>query len=167
MIKIQAVKSDRFMLHIAGNLKKATKQGLRRGLQRSGMDIIGKKTSATDGLVKQQMNAAKSGRTYRTRTGRSGSRLSKSRSYIASAPGQSPAVVSGALRRSLEFLVIGNNQLKISANTPYAAILEQGGNAGRNGSARIKRRNYLRRPILQSRRNIINHVKNAITEFGK
>jgi phage gpG-like protein len=167
MIKIEPIKPKTYMLAITGKLNKATKRGLKRGLQRSGLDIIGKKNSATDGLVKKQMNAAKSGRTYLTHIGRTGNRLKKGRLYTASAVGQSPAVVSGALRRSLAFGVLGSNQLSISANTEYAAILEKGGNAGKNGKSRIGKRNYLRRPILQSRRNIINNVRNSILEFNK
>jgi hypothetical protein len=170
MIKIEPLKLNRSMFAISGNLKRITKDGLRRGLQRSGMDIIGKKNAANDGLVKQQMNAPKSGRTYKTKVGKTGRKLSRSRLYTASAVGQSPAVVSGALRKSTDFTVIGGNRLEISANTPYARILEQGGTITwkkRSGSARIARRNYLRRPILQSRRNIIRHIKQAITEFGK
>ena len=161
-MQIKGIKSDRTMLNLVIRTKGITRNAIRKGFYRSGIDIIGRKGSTNDGLVKQQMNSAKTGRLYKVYTSKSGGILKKVRLHRASAVGQSPAVLTGALRKSLDFTVLGSSQLRISADTPYARILELGGNAGRNGASRIGRRNYLRKAILQSRRNIINNIQSEM-----
>jgi len=117
-------------------------------------------------VIKQEMNKPKSGRTYLVSVGRKG-KLKRARLHRASRAGESPAVISGALRDSVYFRVEGSNQLRIGADTEYARILEEGGNTGRNGTSHIARRNYLKRPILNNRRNIINNIQNAINKGAK
>lgn len=155
MITFKASLGNINTLNIIAKMDKSFNQALRRGLQQSGIRIAGAFGRANDGLIKQKMNQPKHGRIYGSISGRKGRLLKRLRLYQASAPGESPAVVSGRLRESVYFKVEGSNQLRIGADTPYARILEKGG-------GRIKRRSYLIRPILESRRNIINDIKNAV-----
>jgi phage gpG-like protein len=167
MISFQGDSSNRFAFNIIAQLPKNFEQGVRRGLQNSGLRLAGVAGRANDGIIKKEMNAPKSGRIYGTMTGRRKRVLQRMRIYQASAPGESPAVITGQLRDSVYFRVEGSNQLRIGADTPYARILELGGVTGRNHASRIARRNYLIRPILESRGLIINDLKNAINVFGK
>lgn len=162
MISFKGNPNNRFVFDIIGKLDKSFPAAIRKGLQRSGVEIAGKTGRANDGLIKQEMNQPKHGRTYLVSIGRGGRKLKRLRQHVASRAGESPAVISGKLRSSVYFRVEGNNQLRIGADTPYARILELGGNTGRNHASHIARRNYLKRPILNSRRNIIRNLQTSI-----
>lgn len=162
MISFKGDSGNRFVINAIMNLHKNFEESARKALQRSGVQIVGIHGRANDGLIKKQMNQSKSGRIYLVGIGRKGRVLKRLRIHQASAPGESPAVITGNLRESVYFKVQGSNQLKIGADTPYARILELGGNTGKNHRSRIARRNYLIRPILQSRRDINNNFISAI-----
>lgn len=162
MISFKGVAGNRFTFNVIAKLDKNFSQGIRRGLQQSGIRLAGVAGRANDGIIKKKMNAPKHGRIYQVSVGRRGRILKKLRAHQASAAGESPAVITGKLRKSVYFKVEGVNQLRIGADTPYARILELGGNAGRKGRSRIARRSYLIRPILEGRRDIINDIRNAI-----
>ncbi len=164
MISFQSSPGNKFVFNIIANLDKSFSQGVRRGLQASGIKIAGMSGRANDGLIKRMMNEPKHGRVYPVAVGRGGRILKRLRLHQASRAGESPAVISGELRESVYFRVEGSNFLRIGANTPYARILELGGWAGRRKAAYIARRNYLIRPILQSRRDIVNDITNAINQ---
>lgn len=137
------------------NLNNIFRDGIRKGLQQSGMDIAGKSSRVNDGLIKQDMNSPKSGRAYNVSVGKSGRKLKRSRVHIASAAGEAPAVISGKLRKSVYFLVQGSDQLRIGANTPYARFLE-------DGTKKMAARPYLKKNIDKSRQNIVKNITNAI-----
>lgn len=162
MISLKGAPSNARIFSQIGNLQKNFEGALRKGLQQSGVQIAGLTGRANDGLIKQKMNSPKHGRVYAINVGRGGKRLKRIRLHQASRAGESPAVISGELRDSVYFRVEGSNQLRIGANTPYARILEEGGRTGRNHASYIARRNYLRRPILESRKDIIQNLENAI-----
>lgn len=166
MIKITSNARNKAILAQIDNLAQDFRDGIRKGLQQSGIDIAGKQNSANDGLIKQDMNSPKHGRTYGTNLGRAGRVLKRTRLHTASAPGEAPAVITGRLRKSIYYKVEGSNQLRIGANTPYAAILEKGGNAGHNHASHIAPRPYLKKNILKSRqdieKNIISSINNKI-----
>lgn len=46
--------------------------------------------------------------------------------HQASAPGQYPANLTGKLRKSLDFVVRGNDRMEFGAFVPYAGFLEKG-----------------------------------------
>lgn len=155
------------------NLNNAFQEGIRKGLQQSGVDIAGMKGRTNDGLIKREMNGPKTGRWYTAVVGRKGRVLKRGRAHRASAANESPAVITGELRDSVYFRVQGSGQLRIGANTPYARVLENGGTHTSSGitklkeipsgtTTRIAARNYLKRPIAQSRQNIIQNIEMAI-----
>jgi phage gpG-like protein len=162
MISFKGVPGNKFAFNVIAKLDKSFNNALRKGLQQSGIRIAGMTGRANDGLIKKKMNEPKHGRIYQVSVGRKGRILKKLRAHQASRAGESPAVITGELRKSVYFKVEGANHLRIGADTPYARILELGGNAGKNRRSRIARRSYLIRPILESRRDIINDIRNAI-----
>lgn len=138
-------------------LEKAFKNGIRQGLQTSSIQLAGSANGGSNaGLIQQEMEKPKTGRTYVI------SRKGRKKIHVASnASGQeSSAVLDGKLKRSVKGEVKGSSRLEISANTPYAALQEKGGRNGRG--AYVAPRNNLKRPIEQSRRDIINNIDNSI-----
>lgn len=139
-------------------LEKAFQNGIRQGLQTSSIQLAGNKGDTTSGLIKEEMNKPKTGVVY--------SRIWKKRRVFINhqasnkSGNESSAILDGELARSIQGQTKGSSRLEISANTPYAAIQEKG---GRNGQgAYIAPRNNLKRPIEQSRRDIINNIDNSI-----
>jgi HK97 gp10 family phage protein len=147
--------NNRVVLNKIRNLQSSFQEGIRRGLQQSGLDIAGKAGLANDGVIKKDMNAPKHGRPYQVTRGRTGRVLARGRTHIASAPGEAPGVISGRLRRSVYFSVQGANRLRIGANTPYARFLE-------DGTDKMAPRPYLRNNIEKSRQTIRNNIVQAI-----
>lgn len=144
------------------NLDKKIKEGIRRGLQQTNIDLIGY-GSANSGLIKTEMNKHKTGRTYPVIVK---NRVKYLNHQASNASGdQSSAILSGHLRQSLRGNLLGMDRLEISANTPYARLQEKGGING-NG-AYVAPRNNLIRPIKQSRGNIINNIKQGIDGLKK
>lgn len=139
-------------------LENAFRNGIRQGLQISSIQLAGNKGDTTSGLIKEEMNKPKTGVVY--------SRIwKKKRAFINhqasnKSGGESSAILTGDLARSIKGQTIGSSRLEISANTPYAAIQEKGGKNGQG--AYIAPRNNLKRPIEQSRRDIINNLDNSI-----
>lgn len=144
------------------NFEKAFKNGVRMGLQKTSIDLAGKPASTSLGIIKQEMNKPKTGRKYIVNVGRGGRILKRERIHTASNKSgqESSAVLTGALRRSIKGVVIGSNQLQISADTPYARLQEYGGTNSQG--RKVDPRNNLERPITQSRRLILNNLDNLI-----
>jgi phage gpG-like protein len=138
-------------------LERAFKSGIRQGLQTTNIQLIGK-GSANSGLIKAEMNKHKTGTLYPVIV-RRGVRYLNHRASNKSG-NESSAILSGQLRQSLRGNLLGANRLEISANTPYAALQENGGRNGRG--VYVAPRNNLKRPINQSRRDIINNIDNSI-----
>lgn len=136
-------------------LQSDTETAIRNALYKVGRDL---KSDLKEGMLKKP----KSGRVYRIRRGRT------IRRHQASADGEIPASLSGRLRKSVGYKVRGADQLEFGANTPYARILEVGGRAGRNRSAPIAARNYLKQTIDKNNRNIRSALeRNIKTELSK
>lgn len=144
------------------NLETAFKSGVRKGLQRTTVDLAGKPTTVNSGFIKQEMNKPKTGRKYLVSSGRGGRALARIRLHTASnASGlESSAVLTGRLRRSIRGRVTGSSRAEISANTPYAALQEKGG-VNATGKT-VAARNNLKRPIEQHRRDIIKNITRSI-----
>lgn len=137
-------------------LEKAFQNGIRQGLQNSSVQIAGKQGVPNSGLIQQEMNKPKTGRTY-VISSKAGRRLHRASNASGN---ESSAILTGKLERSVKGQVIGSSRLEISANTPYARIQEKGGKNGQG--AYIAPRNNLKRPIEQSRRDIINNLDSSI-----
>ncbi|MFT6151398.1 MAG: hypothetical protein ACJAY9_000787 [Flavobacteriales bacterium] len=140
------------------NLDKRIKAGIRKGLQTSSIALAGIPNTTSGGLIKNEMNKPKSGRIYPII-------IKKRRKYInhqaSNLTGmESSAVLAGDLAKSVRGKTLGSSRLEISANTPYAKLQEDGG-VNSQGN-RVAPRNNLRRPVQQSRGNIINNIKNNI-----
>ncbi len=143
-------------------LPQEIKRGIRRGAYLVGKSLV-KDT-------KREMNLKpKTGRTYTIYTGIGGRKLKRPRKHIASAPlRESPAVISGFLRKSVNFKVRGSSRLEFGAgddNVKYARILEVGGRTGRNKAAKIQGRFYLKKSINRQRQQTKRTLEREIDKF--
>ena len=127
-------------------------QEVRRGIRR-GAYLVGKELVKS--TVKDMNKKPKSGRTYRIYQGIGGRKLNKPRKHIASAPlTEAPAVITGGLRKSVNFKVRGASRLEFGAgndDVKYARILEVGGVTGRGKKSTIQGRFYLKKSINRNR----------------
>lgn len=139
-------------------LEKAFKNGARQGLQTSSIQLAGNKGDTTSGFIKEEMNKPKTGFIYPIIRKRGRTFINHQASNRSGL--ESSAILDGQLARSIDGKVKGSSRLEISANTPYARIQEKGGVNGQG--KRIAPRNNLKRPIEQSRRDIINNIDSSI-----
>lgn len=139
-------------------LEKAFSNGIRQGLQTSSIQLAGNKGDTTSGLIKEEMNKPKTGFIYPVIRKRGRTFLNHQASNRSGL--ESSAILDGQLARSVQGQTKGTSRLEISANTPYARIQEKGGVNGQG--KRIAARNNLKRPIEQSRRDIVNNLDNSI-----
>lgn len=102
--------NEKVMLNIK-NIGKLTKEGLQKAFYKIGNDL--KKD-----VKKEIMKKPKHGRLY----------VTNGRLHRASAPGEAPANLSGALEKAIDFDVVGNNKLDfgVRANVKYGKDLEIG-----------------------------------------
>lgn len=124
----------------------ATRRGLRQGFFQIGWDL--KRTAN-----RQILSKKKSGRTYLIRRGKT------RRRHIASAPGESPANLSGKYRRSIGFKIQGTFKLIFGAGgtgVPYAKYLEKG---TRNMKARPGLGNSVKANERNMRQHFVNNLK--------
>lgn len=92
------------------NLQKLTETGIRKALYANGKDL------AADARNFINMKP-KHGRLYRIKHGLQGKELKRIKSYQASAPDEAPGVITGKLRKSINFTVTGTNQLEFGVDT--------------------------------------------------
>ena len=135
-------------------LSKLTQRGLNQAFFDIGKDL--KKTADT--LIKDKTK--KTGRVYIVRLN---GRLHR---HQASAPGESPANLTGKLRKSLGYVVSGSNRIDFGAGgrdskVNYAKDLEQ-------GTRKILKRPYLISSITANERNFEKHIISRLEkEFKK
>lgn len=97
-------------------------------------------------------NGPQTGREYKTIWGVGGKLLKDTRTRIASAADEYPAIWTGNLRDSVDFKVVGATKTIIGARAKYADYLENGTKDGK-----IAPRNYLKNtiknqtPVLQAK----------------
>ena len=94
---------------------------------RSGAYISGKQLVED---LRKDMSRTKSGKTYKVYRGVGGS-LKKPKLHRASSASETPAVISGEFRKSVDFLVRGNRRLEFGSGNEglaknYAKVLELG-----------------------------------------
>lgn len=76
-----------------------------------------------------------------------------------------PGVVSGTLRRSVDFKMLGDHGVEVGPGgyaTPYAAIQEFGGNAGRAGKTKIPARPYVKPAWEANKDDVIKQINDTI-----
>lgn len=141
-------------------LNDALTRGFRQGAYVSGKLL-------TEDL-RRDMAGSKSGRLYRVYKGIGGKLLKKSRQHRASSEKETPGIITGNYRRSVDFLVRGNQSLEFGAGAngfaeKYARILEE-------GSSKMEARKPIKRTVdkLQNQvtSNLTKYVNNNIKGLG-
>lgn len=100
--------------------------------------------------LNQDMKRTKSGREYKVYYGINGRKLKKPRIHIASSPNETPAIITGKFRKSVDFAVRGNRALEFGANEDapkYAEYLEK-------GTPRMEARKPFERTVIKNKEKI-------------
>lgn len=110
--------NDAVFRHIASLVKKQ-KQGIQNAFLQIGPSL--------ERSAARSMRKAKHGNWYTVYVSKSGRKLKRGRRHRASKKGESPAILSGALLRSLTSSVKYGKYLAFGAGVEYAKYLELGG----------------------------------------
>jgi len=125
------------------------RRGIRQGFFAVGEDLV----KESRRLIRRP---PKTGRLYRI--------AGRRRRHRASAPGEAPANLTGALARSIAFSISGSDNMEFGSRTDepgaiktgeYAAILE-------NGSAKISARPYIKPSVEKVNRRARNRFESAL-----
>lgn len=145
MIKVKAgsdnEKTMKFLYELPVDLTKA----IRQGFYTSGKQLVAD--------LNKDMKAPKSGRTYKVYRGVSG-KLKKPKLHVASAPSETPAIITGKFRKSVDFAVRGNRTLEFGANESapeYAQFLEK-------GTSKMQAREPFKRTVLKLKDKIKSNI---------
>jgi hypothetical protein len=146
MIKVsegnQNEKTMKFLYEMPVELTRA----IRKGFYISGRQLVEN--------LNKDMKLPKSGKSYKVYRGIGGSKLKKSRVHIASAPNETPAIITGKFRKSVDFAVRGNRTLEFGANESapeYAEFLEK-------GTSRMQARKPFERTVLKLKEKIKSNI---------
>lgn len=137
-------------------LPKKISQAIRRGAYISGKQLVAD--------LRQDMSKKKSGRTYKIYTGVGGA-LKRPRLHKASSPSETPAVITGKFRKSIDFKVRGNRTLEFGSGNEglakdYAKVLEL-------GSSRMAARKPLGRTVRKLQNQVRTNIKKEIDKVIK
>ena len=145
MIKVrdgsQNQKTLKFLYELPVELTKA----IRQSFYTSGKELVAD--------LNKDMKAPKSGRAYKVYRGVSGE-LKKPKLHIASAPSETPAIITGKFRKSVDFAVRGNRQLEFGANEnapEYAKFLEE-------GTSKMEAREPFKRTVMKNKDKIKRNI---------
>ena len=145
MIKVKAgsdnEKTMKFLYELPVDLTKA----IRQGFYTSGKQLVAD--------LNKDMKAPKGGRTYKVYRGVSG-KLKKPKLHVASAPSETPAIITGKFRKSVDFAVRGNRTLEFGANESapeYAEFLEK-------GTSKMQAREPFKRTVLKLKDKIKSNI---------
>lgn len=144
-VEIKADPRNRKVFVNISNIRNATSRGLRQGFFQFGNDL--KRTAS-----KQILKKPKGGRVYRIKRG------TRIINHRASAPGESPANLTGKYRKSIGFQIRGASQMLFGAGSstvPYAKWLER-------GTSRMKSRPGLGNAVKATEKSAINYFSNNI-----
>lgn len=156
---------DRIELKIK-NLANAEKQAIRKTFYEVGKDLVAD--------TKTEINKQpKSGKRYLKRYGQKGL-MKRPQYYTASAPGEAPAVVTGKLRKSINFTVNGFNEMAFGVDlkygdAPYGKYLEYGDLVSMTGQGceKIKPRPFISAAYKKNVNKIQQKFSNAINQAMK
>ena len=130
MINVKSSPQNAKVFKLINNQPHLFRTGARRGFHINGKIIV-------NDVVSKMNKKPKSGKSYKIYTGIGGKSLRSPRKHIASTPDEYPGVISGDLRKSVDFLVKGYSRMEFGAGNnqvKYAKHLE-------------KRNKYLRRTM--------------------
>jgi hypothetical protein len=115
-LKIIPSSKNKKILNVISNFSESSRAGMRHGLFEMGSLFREK--------LRADMLKPKSGNVYFIRRGKRGRRYR----HVASAPGESPAVISGDLRDSVDFLVHSSSEMEFGYknSVDYGKYLEDG-----------------------------------------
>lgn len=143
-VKIIEAEGNERAFQSAGNIAANTKFGIEKAFYFIGKDLTGE-------FNRQVLAKNKSGRLYIIRRGKT------RRRHIASAPGETPANISGKYRKGIGFKVDGANQLIFGNNAEHAGFLE-------SGTRFMKKRPGLGNTVKSSERTIIRDLSSNIED---
>lgn len=135
-------KTLKFLYEMPVELTKA----IRKGFYISGRQLVEN--------LNKDMKASKSGKSYKVYRGIGGTKLQKPRIHIASAPNETPAVITGKFRKSVDFAVRGNRTLEFGANESapeYAEFLEK-------GTSKMQARKPFERTVIKLKNKIKSNI---------
>lgn len=145
MIKVKAGSSNEKTMKFLYELPVELTKAIRQGFYTSGKQLVAD--------LNKDMKAPKSGRAYKVYRGVSG-KLKKPKLHIASAPNETPAIITGKFRKSVDFAVRGNRTLEFGANQSapeYAEFLE-------NGTSKMEAREPFKRTVLKLKDKIKSNI---------
>lgn len=129
------------------------KDGIRKALHSVG-------TTMVKDTRQRMTNKDKSGRIYTVYRGIGGASLKRGRRHVASGPREYPSVISGKLRKSVDFKVRGGFELEFGAgggrsNVDYAKALEEGTN-------KVAARKYLEQTVRRYEDTVTTEISKRI-----
>lgn len=154
MFKIKEDPQNQRVMMANAKLPNHISKGIRKGAYISGKALVAD--------LRSDMNKSKTGKTYKVYTGIGGKALKRPKLHKASSSSETPAVISGEFRKSVDFLVRGNRTLEFGSGNEglakdYARVLELG--SGRMAA---------RKPLGRTVKKLGNQVKtNLAREVNK
>lgn len=133
---------------VINDLRKKTNKGIRYGFYLAGKSLLKESRKLID-------SPPKTGRLYWVSIGSKGRKLKNRRLHRASAAGEAPAKITGNLKRSVNFVVHGANELEFGSDINYGKFLEL-------GTVKIAPRPFLIKAIKNDAKNTINYLRSAI-----
>lgn len=131
-------------------LEKLTRQGLRRGMFRAGQAL---RAEASRAILKDP----KTGIVYIRRD-----RAGRLRRHMSSAPGETHANLSGALRRSLSYQLHGATEIEFGYGVSSGKTAPDYAKFVEFGTTRMKARPSLRNTLKSQQKNLTQHFENGI-----
>jgi hypothetical protein len=151
MIKIFEASSNAKTMKFIKELPIEITRAIRQGFYISGKQLVAD--------LNKDMKAPKSGKIYKVYEG-VGGKLKKPRLHTASSPNETPAIITGKFRKSVDFLVKGNRSLEFGANNnapEYAYFLEK-------GTSKMAARKPFERTVLKLKDKIKSNVDTKIKQ---
>lgn len=138
-------------------LSNQVSQAIRRGAYISGKSMVAD--------LRADMSKTKGGKTYKVYKGRGGNALKRPRRHKASSANETPGVITGEFRKSVDFLVKGNRTLEFGSGNEglakdYAKILEL-------GSSKMAARKPLGRTVHKFRSQVNSNITKEIKTKAK
>jgi hypothetical protein len=145
MIKVKAGTNNEKTMKFLYELPVEITKAIRQGFFTSGKELVKD--------LNKDMKAPKSGRAYKVYRGVSG-KLKKPKIHVASAPSETPAIITGKFRKSVDFAVRGNRTLEFGANQSapeYAEFLEK-------GTSKMEAREPFKRTVIKLKDKIKSNI---------
>lgn len=152
MIKVKESPQNAITLKFLYEMPVELTKAIRQGFYTSGKQLVAD--------LNKDMKAPKSGRIYKVYRGIGGAKLKKPRLHRASAPSETPAVITGKFRKSVDFAVRGNRELEFGANQSapkYAEFLEK-------GTSKMEAREPFKRTVIKNKEKIKSNIDTRLKQ---